>query len=200
MPPKFSVHTREDINMEQRDAIVAVAHVLRKVFPGKVMDLDLTDHVLNRNALVGEFHEAMDVAEQDAPANPVLTTQIEQRIRFIAEELVELCRACNVAMTISTDPMTIEDADEIKVQHVCGEPDLVEVADALTDLDYVVTGAHRVWGLPQDALFALVHENNMSKLGPDGKPIKDATGKVQKPEGWAPPDVAGLLRAHGAAS
>ena len=50
--------------------------------------------------------------------------------------------------------------------------DMVEVADALTDLLYVVYGAGHAFGIDLDECFAEVHRSNLSKLGPDFKPIK----------------------------
>jgi len=65
--------------------------------------------------------------------------------------------------------------------------DLVEVADALTDLLYVVYGAGHSFGIDLDKCFEEVHNSNMSKLGADGKPIYREDGKVLKgPDYWKP--------------
>jgi len=77
---------------------------------------------------------------------------------------------------------------------------LVEIADALTDLLYVLLGTFISHGL-QDAaedLFAEVHRSNMTKLGPDGKVIYREDGKVLKPPTFEPPDLRRVLAAHGA--
>lgn len=73
------------------------------------------------------------------------------------------------------------------------ERDPVEVLDAIGDILYVAYGAALDAGLDADAAFQRIHESNMAKLGPDGKPIKDHLGKVQKPDGWQPPDLKDLV-------
>ncbi|KKM04004.1 hypothetical protein LCGC14_1768650, partial [marine sediment metagenome] len=49
------------------------------------------------------------------------------------------------------------------------------------------------YGLPIEEGFRQVHENNMSKLGPDGKPLKDSSGKVIKPDNYKPIDLSWVL-------
>lgn len=70
--------------------------------------------------------------------------------------------------------------------------DLVEIADALADIIYIACGTAVSYGIPLDKLFAEVHRSNMAKLV-DGKVIRRSDGKVQKPEGWTPPDVKSVL-------
>lgn len=74
--------------------------------------------------------------------------------------------------------------------------DLVEVADALADMVYVIYGTACEYGLPLDALLAEVHRSNMSKLGPDGQPVRRADGKILKGPDYQPPDIAGVLNRH----
>lgn len=64
--------------------------------------------------------------------------------------------------------------------------DRVETIKEGVDLLYVVFGTLHEAGVLDDVLYAwdLVHENNMSKVGPDGKVLRDAQGKVLKPEGF----------------
>lgn len=77
--------------------------------------------------------------------------------------------------------------------------DLVGIADALADMLYIIHGTALCYGIPLDEVFAEVHRSNMAKLGPDGKPTMRADGKVMKPEGWTPPDIAGILELAGGA-
>lgn len=58
--------------------------------------------------------------------------------------------------------------------------DLVDVADALADMLYVIYGTAVSYGIPMDEVFSEVHASNMSKLGPDGQPIFREDGKVLK--------------------
>jgi predicted HAD superfamily Cof-like phosphohydrolase len=71
--------------------------------------------------------------------------------------------------------------------------DLVEVADALTDLLYVVYGAGHAFGIDLDKCFAEVQHSNMSKLGEDGKPIYRDDGKVMKGPNFSEPQLKECL-------
>ena len=68
--------------------------------------------------------------------------------------------------------------------------DLLEVADALTDILYVTYGAGHAFGINLDACFNEVQNSNMSKLGKDGKPIYNEWGKVMKGPKYFKPDLS----------
>ena len=68
--------------------------------------------------------------------------------------------------------------------------DLKEVADALTDILYVVYGAGHAFGINLDKCFDEVQRSNMSKLGEDGKPIYNESGKVMKGPNYFKPDLS----------
>ncbi|MDC1167205.1 nucleoside triphosphate pyrophosphohydrolase family protein [Candidatus Pelagibacter sp.] len=68
--------------------------------------------------------------------------------------------------------------------------DLLEVADALTDILYVTYGAGHAFGINLDACFNEVQNSNMSKLGMDGKPIYNESGKVMKGPNYFKPDLS----------
>ena len=89
----------------------------------------------------------------------------ELRISLINEELEELKKA-------------IEDND------------ILEVADALTDILYVAYGAGHAFGINLDKCFNEVQESNMSKIGSDGKPIYNESGKVMKGPNYFKPDLS----------
>lgn len=74
------------------------------------------------------------------------------------------------------------------------EEDIVSVADALTDLLYVIYGAGHTFGIDLDKTFAEVHRSNMSKLGEDGKPIYRNDGKILKGKDYTPPDLTFILK------
>ncbi len=80
-----------------------------------------------------------------------------------------------------------EELDELSV--AIEEKDIVEVADALTDLLYVVYGAGHSWGIDLDKCFAEVQRSNMSKLGENGKPIYNKDGKVMKGPNYIKPNL-----------
>ena len=68
--------------------------------------------------------------------------------------------------------------------------DLLEVADALTDILYVTYGAGHAFGINLDACFNEVQNSNMSKLGKNGKPIYNESGKVMKGPNYFKPDLS----------
>ena len=87
------------------------------------------------------------------------------RLSLIQEELDELTKAIN-------------------------ENDILEVADALTDILYVTYGAGHAFGINLDKCFEEVQNSNMSKLGVDGKPIFNEKGKVMKGPNYFKPNLS----------
>jgi len=71
--------------------------------------------------------------------------------------------------------------------------DLIEVADALTDLLYVTYGAGHAFGINLDECFNEVQNSNMSKLGIDGKPIFNEFGKVLKGPKYFKPNLNKII-------
>ena len=68
--------------------------------------------------------------------------------------------------------------------------DLLEVADALTDILYVTYGAGHAFGIDLDKCFEEVQNSNMSKLDENGKPIYNESGKVMKGPHYFKPDLS----------
>ena len=68
--------------------------------------------------------------------------------------------------------------------------DLLEVADALTDILYVTYGAGHAFGIDLDKCFDEVQNSNMSKLDENGKPIYNENGKVMKGPNYFKPDLS----------
>ena len=91
------------------------------------------------------------------------------RVDLIKEELEELTNAMN-------------------------EKDLIEVADALTDILYVTYGAGHAFGIDLDKCFDEVQNSNMSKLGENGQPIYNESGKVMKGPNYFKPDLSKFIR------
>jgi len=81
-----------------------------------------------------------------------------------------------------------EELEELK--QAIDNKDLLEVADALTDLLYVTYGAGHSFGINLDDCFNEVQNSNMSKLGIDGKPIYNEAGKVMKGPNYFKPDLS----------
>ena len=84
-----------------------------------------------------------------------------------------------------------EELDELK--QAINQKNLIEVADALTDILYVTYGAGQAFGINLDKCFEEVQNSNMSKLGDDGKPIYSEKGKVLKGPNYFKPNLSNLL-------
>ena len=113
---------------------------------------------------VGTFMKTFGQEVKDKPA--FSTDKINKlRIDLIKEELEEL----TVAMKNN---------------------DLLEVADALTDILYVTYGAGHAFGIDLDKCFDEVQNSNMSKLGENGEPIYNESGKVMKGPNYFKPDLS----------
>ena len=80
-----------------------------------------------------------------------------------------------------------EELDELKI--AIENKDLLEVADALTDILYVTYGAGHAFGIDLDKCFEEVQNSNMSKLDENGKPIYNDSGKVMKGPKYFKPDL-----------
>ena len=96
--------------------------------------------------------------------------------------------------SFSTDKINIlrinlikEELDELT--EAMKNKDLIEVADALTDILYVTYGAGHAFGIDLDKCFQEVQNSNMSKLGIDGKPIYNEFGKVLKGPNYFKPNL-----------
>jgi len=85
-----------------------------------------------------------------------------------------------------------EELDEFK--NALENDDLLEAADALTDILYVTYGAGHAFGIDLDACFQEVQSSNMSKLGENGKPIYNDQGKVMKGPNYFKPDLSKFIK------
>ena len=81
-----------------------------------------------------------------------------------------------------------EELDELK--EAMDNNDLLEVADALTDILYVTYGAGHAFGINLDKCFDEVQNSNMSKLSENGEPIYNESGKVMKGPNYFKPDLS----------
>jgi predicted HAD superfamily Cof-like phosphohydrolase len=84
-----------------------------------------------------------------------------------------------------------EELEELK--EAIENKDLLEVADALTDILYVTYGAGHAFGIDLDKCFEEVQSSNMSKLSEDGKPIYNEFGKVMKGSKYFKPDLTKFI-------
>ena len=84
-----------------------------------------------------------------------------------------------------------EELEELK--KAIKDNDILEVADALTDILYVAYGAGHAFGINLDKCFDEVQNSNMSKLGKNGKPIYNEYGKVMKGPNYFKPNLSKFL-------
>jgi len=112
--------------------------------------------------MVKEFHQMVGIPIGESPRQ-IDRHAFARRARLIAEEFSEYCKAVS-------------------------EGNIVEIADALADLKYVVDGAAVEHGLPFDEVFRQVHESNMTKAGGHF----DTTGKWVKPPTYIPVNLSWL--------
>ena len=84
-----------------------------------------------------------------------------------------------------------EEFDEL--ENAINKKDLVEIADALTDILYVTYGAGHAFGINLDKCFDEVQNSNMSKLDINGKPIYNELGKVMKGPNYFKPNLKQFL-------
>ena len=113
---------------------------------------------------------------------------LSMRLCLIREEAEEVEDAvCLLADKVfNAELLGIDMTEEIKAAKAA-------LLKELCDLQYVLSGFVVTFGLPFDEAFKRVHESNMSKLGPDGKPIYREDGKVLKGPTYKKPDLSDLV-------
>lgn len=126
---------------------------------------------------VRQFHEAFEIRNAPGPEARPSAATIALRHRLMAEENEEYLEAAEAG-------------------------DLVEVADALGDMLYILCGTILQHGMHDviENVFLEIQRSNMSKLGPDGRPIHREDGKVMKGPDYSPPDLAPIVNATLASS
>jgi predicted HAD superfamily Cof-like phosphohydrolase len=119
---------------------------------------------------VAAFHQAFNVGVSQNPTTNVTNDIALLRHRLMAEENNEYLEAVE-------------------------NKDIVEVADALGDMLYILCGTILTHGIQHiiEDVFAEIQESNMSKLGADGKPIYRRDGKVMKGPHYHKPDLKQFL-------
>jgi predicted HAD superfamily Cof-like phosphohydrolase len=85
-----------------------------------------------------------------------------------------------------------EELEELKI--AIDTKNLIEVADALTDILYVTYGAGHAFGINLDRCFDEVQQSNMSKLDDNGNPIYNDSGKVMKGPKYFKPDLSKFIK------
>ncbi|MHC5268261.1 pyrophosphohydrolase domain-containing protein [Enterococcus sp. LJL98] len=137
-----------------------------------------------------EFHRTFDTSGASSPT--ILSIeQASHRVGFKVEELVELLAATSAGEeefehAVAAMHQAVEAAKEkVRKKSEKRSDTLVEQVDALTDLLYFTYGTFSLMGINPEPMMAIVHQANMGKLFPDGRPHYDpVTNKVLKPPHW----------------
>lgn len=120
-------------------------------------------------------------------------------MKTLITDVTDFHRACD--LPVQTQPQFVRERAALRsmlLAEECQETvdalergDMEKIADGLADVIYVAVGTALEFGIPLERVWAEVHRSNMAKVDPQtGKVVKRADGKVLKPEGWTPPDVA----------
>lgn len=117
-----------------------------------------------------DFHRAFEIPWRDRPTAELPASEYALRHELLREESQEYLEACQAQ-------------------------DLVAIADALGDQLYVLCGTIIAHGMQHkiEEVVREIHRSNMSKLGPDGKPLRREDGKVLKSEGYFRPNLKPIL-------
>ena len=126
--------------------------------------------IKNELNAVAKFHNAFGIESADSPSVNIPEQTILLRHNLMKEENEEYLEAAQ-------------------------KNDLIEVADALGDMLYILCGTILSHGMQHKIteVFKEIQRSNMSKLGPDGKPIYREDGKVLKGPNYFKPDIAAVL-------
>ena len=164
--------SREERDQLERDKATLV--VDEQEATEREADLNAAISRPSHQALVREFHEAFGHPWADKPALVDKALGIK-RFDFLLEELIEF-------------------RDAVR------DGDLVEIADAIGDLLFVVNGTAGIYGITADPVLREVAKSNMSKLGADGKPVPhpETEGKIGKGPNFRLPDLRAVLIEQGA--
>lgn len=142
--------------------------------------------------LVTEFHNVYSMPDRirDGQPSTLDYDRLGMRMGLIAEEVSELFAAVygkDAGQMVSEVAASVPDS---------GERDIVETADALADLIYVIYGMALESGIDLDEVLAEVHSSNLSKLMPDGSVKRREDGKVLKGPDFRRPDISSIIAAR----
>lgn len=153
---------------------------------------------------VREFHDAIDDPTPTEPVSLVHRRQTSYDLDSLATSLELLATQAHEAARMQDGDnlllrchLMIEELGEcVRAMH---QGDMVEVLDALCDMRYVNDGTALSLGLGPVFMpaFREVHAANMSKFDDDGRPIKDAIGRMTKGPNYRPPNLRLILKGAG---
>lgn len=165
----ITIDTDEHTELDVIRAVLEANREVARTLNTSVTTKHVKEPIKSTLEQVREFHETFKHNIEAYPAIPE-QNRINLRIALIGEEFQEL-------------------------QDAIADKDLVEVLDALLDIEYVLMGTVLEFGL-QDLFFEgfeEVHRSNMSKVWPDGVPHYSENGKVIKPDTYSPANLKQFL-------
>lgn len=116
---------------------------------------------------------------------------LEETTEFLEANLIKTKEANNLFQYLAFAMNELEKLQNEKVEPI--DVDMVEVIDAITDIEYINLGTANTYGFNVDEAFEIVHKSNMSKMFPDGTFHRNEFGKVIKPDTYTPPDLSPLF-------
>jgi predicted HAD superfamily Cof-like phosphohydrolase len=144
---------------------------------------------MEKSEIRNQVEEFMLAAKQNIANKPTIPEDKIARLRakLIFEEAIEFLEATygSVFSYLRYEVMPNLDTLPLNI-------DIVEIADATLDLDYVSEGARLAYGINGKPLADEVHQSNMAKFGPGSYVRED--GKLMKPPGWTAPNIEELLK------
>jgi energy-coupling factor transport system permease protein len=149
-----------------------------------------------------EFHDTFGLPIRNIPT---ICSQPELMLRanLILEEVQEFVEAAGLVVCFENEkgnrfflPKKDGALRSMPNYEDAPKPDIIEMADAIADINYVVEGAAITLGVNAEALGDEVHRSNMSKLFPDGQPHYREDGKVIKPPTYSKADIVSVLFAE----
>ena len=117
--------------------------------------------------------------------------RVRKFMETFGQEIKEKAEFPNEKIISLRHDLIKEELDELR--EAMNNKDIKEIADALTDILYVTYGAGHAYGINLDKCFEEVQNSNMSKLGSDGKPIFNESGKVMKGPNYFKPNLKKLI-------
>jgi predicted HAD superfamily Cof-like phosphohydrolase len=124
---------------------------------------------------------------------------MKSNFELVKEFMITFGQECKSSPTFPNEKIialreSLIDEEFTEYQQAIMDRDIVDVADALTDMLYVIYGAGASFGIDLDACFKEVHASNMSKLDDDGKVLYREDGKIMKSSRYFEPDLTKIVK------
>lgn len=147
---------------------------------------------------VKQFMKVFKQKYSTTPTADVSSDVIKLRLKLAVEELEELFFALLNRQSQKFVNLHFKNLNAFieAIDSGSFEIKLDEVADAVTDIEYINNGTAAVFGIPLDETFIEVHRSNMSKLDANGMPVFREDGKVIKSDLYSPPDIESIIKGH----